>query len=117
MWERATDEILSELVAISPGGLTFVGQKRNKNKLVGKMEHLACYLPGNIALGVAEGAVSGAKAHHYLEVAANLTFTCWQMYERSATGLPQTGLTHVPALHDRVKERSGKFVQRLAPCP
>ena len=88
MWERATDEILSELVAISPGGLTFVGQKRNKNKLVGKMEHLSCYLPGNIALGVAEGAVSGAKAQHYLEVAANLTFTCWQMYERSATGMP-----------------------------
>lgn len=87
MWERSTDEILRELVAISPEGLTFVGQKRNKNKLVGKMEHLSCYLPGNIALGVAEGAVSGAKAQHYLEVAANLTYTCWQMYERSATGM------------------------------
>jgi len=54
----------------------------------GKMEHLACYFPGNMALGVAEGAVSGAKAQHYLEVAANLTYTCWQMYERTATGKP-----------------------------
>lgn len=26
------------------------------------MEHLACYLPGTLALGVAEGAVGGEKA-------------------------------------------------------
>lgn len=92
MWEKSTDEILEQLVAISPGGLTFVGQKRNRNRFVGKMEHLSCYFPGNIALGVAEGAVSGPKAQHYLEVAANLTYTCWQMYERTATGV-RFGLT------------------------
>ncbi len=28
--------------------------------------------------GVAEGAVTGAKAAQYAEVAANLTRTCWQ---------------------------------------
>lgn len=86
MWERATDEALDQLVAISPGGLTFVGQRRGGGRLVGKMEHLACYFPGNLALGVAQGAVSGAKAARYLDVAANLTYTCWQMYERTATG-------------------------------
>lgn len=86
MWEKATDEALEQLVAISPSGLTFVGQKRSVGKLIGKMEHLACYFPGNIALGVAEGAVLGAKAAHYLEVAANLTYTCWQMYERTTSG-------------------------------
>lgn len=90
MWERATDEILEQLVAISPGGMTFVGQKRTKGKLIGKMEHLSCYLPGNIALGVAEGAVTGTKAQHYLEVAANLTYTCWQMYEKTASGWNST---------------------------
>ena len=51
-----------------------------------QMEHLACYLPGNLALGVGEGAVRGAKAHLYASVAANLTYTCWQMYERMHTG-------------------------------
>ena len=44
------------------------------------------WLAGNLALGVAEGAVTGAKAARYTEVAANLTYTCWQMYARMPTG-------------------------------
>ena len=86
MWEKATDEALERLVAISPGGLTFLGQRKHSGNLIGKMEHLACYFPGSMALGVAQGAVSGPKAQHYLDVAANLTYTCWQMYERTTTG-------------------------------
>lgn len=35
MWERATDEILEKLVGVSPGGLTFVGQRRHIGKLIG----------------------------------------------------------------------------------
>ena len=38
-------------------------------------------MPLNMRLpvqGVAEGAVTGAKAARYAEVAANLTRTCWQ---------------------------------------
>ena len=50
------------------------------------MDHLACFLPANLALGVAEGAVQGPKAALYAEVAANLTYTCWQMYARMPTG-------------------------------
>ena len=53
-----------------------------------QMDHLACFLPANLALGVAEGAVRGAKAALYAEVAANLTYTCWQMYARMPTGTP-----------------------------
>ena len=32
-------------------------------------EHLACFFPGNMALGVWTGAVSGPKADRYLQVA------------------------------------------------
>jgi hypothetical protein len=50
-------------------------------------EHTPGSLPvGNLALGVAEGAVTGAKAAKYTEVAVNLTRTCWQMYERMPSG-------------------------------
>ena len=52
------------------------------------MEHLACYLPGNLALGVAEGAVSGDKAAQYLAAARSLTATCWRMYSQQQTGDP-----------------------------
>lgn len=54
--------------------------------LISQMDHLSCYLPGNLALGVAEGAVRGKKAQLYAAVAANLTYTCWQMYERMPSG-------------------------------
>ena len=86
MWELAIDEILDQLVAVSQSGLTFLGQRRNRGMFSGKMEHLACYLPGNMALGVAEGAVSGNKAAYFLDVAANLTNTCFQLYNRTQTG-------------------------------
>lgn len=51
-----------------------------------QMEHLACYLPGNLALGVAEGAVGGEKAVQYALVAEQLTRTCKRMYEVTSTG-------------------------------
>jgi hypothetical protein len=54
------------------------------------MEHLACYLPGNLALGVAEGAVGGEKALQYAGVAEELTHTCQRMYEIMPTGRQYT---------------------------
>lgn len=51
-----------------------------------KMDHLVCFVPGMLALGVHTGAVSGAKADKYLEVAAGVTHTCWQMYRSMPTG-------------------------------
>lgn len=86
MWERATDDILSKLLSTDTAGLSYVGQQPHKQKLSPSMEHLACYFPGNMALGVMQGAVTGSKAHQYLEHAANLTFTCWQMYNKTSTG-------------------------------
>lgn len=50
------------------------------------MDHLACYLPGNLAMGVAEGAVSGDKGAKYMAAARSLTITCWRMYEQQPTG-------------------------------
>jgi mannosyl-oligosaccharide alpha-1,2-mannosidase len=92
MWEAAMDEVLQRLVRVSSEGLTYVGHISVAKKAGAKgtfkpeMEHLSCYLPGNLALGVAEGAVRGKKAEMYAAVAANLTYTCWQMYARMPTG-------------------------------
>lgn len=52
------------------------------------MDHLACFVPGMLALGVESGAVVDAPRRvQYVDVAANLTHTCWQMYNRQPTGL------------------------------
>ena len=61
--------------------------RKHMSKKVGELDVPVHYLlAGNLALGVAEGAVTGAKAAKYAEVAANLTYTCWQMYARMPTG-------------------------------
>lgn len=51
-----------------------------------RMEHLTCFVAGNLALGVANGAVEGAKGAQYLAVARNLTKACFEMYNKMPTG-------------------------------
>ena len=61
-----------------------------RENLTTVMEHLACFVPGNLALGVEAGAVSGAKAEAYLALAAELCVACVQMYSQQPTGVLQT---------------------------
>lgn len=51
-----------------------------------KMDHLSCFIPAMLALGAHAGAVKGAKATRYLQVAEELTHTCWQMYHQMPSG-------------------------------
>ena len=50
------------------------------------MDHLTCFVPAMLALGTHMGAVTGAKADSYMQLAENLTETCWQMYHMHPTG-------------------------------
>ena len=52
------------------------------------MDHLACFAPGMLALGAKYGAVKAHKAERYMQLAVNLTETCYQMYARQPTGAP-----------------------------
>ena len=46
------------------------------------MDHLVCFLPGTLALGHMHGLPSW-----HMDLAKELTETCWQMYARMETGL------------------------------
>ena len=59
-----------------------------------KMDHLACFTPGMLALGAKYGAVTGAKAEQYMQLGRNLTETCYQMYARQPTGGGTPPSTH-----------------------
>ncbi|XP_019724787.1 mannosyl-oligosaccharide 1,2-alpha-mannosidase IA-like [Hippocampus comes] len=50
-----------------------------------KMGHLACFSGGMIGIGADEGAPD--KRRHYLDLAAEVTRTCHESYDRSATKL------------------------------
>eukprot|EP00208_Stichococcus_sp_RCC1054_P002855 CAMPEP_0206140740 /NCGR_PEP_ID=MMETSP1473-20131121/10503_1 /ASSEMBLY_ACC=CAM_ASM_001109 /TAXON_ID=1461547 /ORGANISM="Stichococcus sp, Strain RCC1054" /LENGTH=567 /DNA_ID=CAMNT_0053535003 /DNA_START=347 /DNA_END=2050 /DNA_ORIENTATION=+ len=87
MWVAAMDEMIAKLIQYSsPSGLAYVAEL-NSGQLFHKMDHLACFVPGMLALGSAHGAVTGSKAQQYMELAENMTATCYQMYARQPTGL------------------------------
>ncbi len=67
------------------GNLTILGCPDSDN-LTLNMEHLACFVPGNLALGVESGAVAGAKAAAYLQLAMDLADACFQMYAQQPSG-------------------------------
>ena len=53
------------------------------------MEHLACFAPGMLALGVARaaGQLSPAGAANHTRLATELAETCWRLYADTPTGL------------------------------
>ncbi|XP_008574715.1 PREDICTED: endoplasmic reticulum mannosyl-oligosaccharide 1,2-alpha-mannosidase [Galeopterus variegatus] len=64
-----------------PSKLTFVGELAH-GRFVAKMDHLVCFLPGTLALGVHHG----LPADH-MELAQELMETCYQMNRQMETGL------------------------------
>ena len=59
---------------------------------------MACFLPGTIALGVQ----FGIGNEEDLELAKNLTHTCYQMYKMSATGLgPEVAIMNIHPGHNQ----------------
>lgn len=83
-YSRAIERIRAKLIGHStPSNLTFVGELATiTSSLSSKMDHLACYFPGLLALGTHNGL---PKEH--LQLATELVRTCYQLYAQSATGL------------------------------
>ncbi|KAF0296741.1 Endoplasmic reticulum mannosyl-oligosaccharide 1,2-alpha-mannosidase [Amphibalanus amphitrite] len=66
-----------------PGDLTFLAELMSGGKNIKpKMDHLACFLPGTLALSVRLGLPPS-----YMKLAEELMYTCYLTYSRQATGL------------------------------
>ncbi len=84
--------IQSKLVRqTKPNNLTYVGELLS-NTFSAKMDHLVCFLPGNIALGVMylrknPSEFPAEETEQLLRFAEDLTETCYQMYSQMSTGL------------------------------
>lgn len=84
-WKRAMKEMFDQMVSKTAGGLQFLaelegGQKRNR------MDHLACFVAGMLMLGSRSLPPEEVDAR-WEPFAADLTYTCYQMYVRTPTGL------------------------------
>lgn len=101
MWEEALEGIKKHLVVYSKNAdLTIVGERQAglTKPLTPKMDHLACFLPGAIALAVTGGhTIAEARAalgagwtkeyDENLRLAEELLRTCWATYKATKTGL------------------------------
>lgn len=99
LWDQALAGVRKHLVTYSsPSHFTLIAERPNglHGKLSPKMDHLVCFMPSAIALGVTKGLTIrkvkefnqwGKKAEEEMNLAAELTKTCWGMYKIMATGL------------------------------
>lgn len=99
MYQEALRGIKDRLIKKSyPNHLTYIGELPNgiDGTLSPKMDHLVCFMGGQIALGATEGIPasearkisSWSKAHdNDLALAEELTKTCHEMYAQTKTGL------------------------------
>jgi mannosyl-oligosaccharide alpha-1,2-mannosidase len=89
MYEESVDAMSEQLLGRSqPSNLLYIGERKNGN-LNPKMEHLACFVPGMLALGVMSDRNAdpqSPRAPLLMAVAEELAATCWQMYKRSPSG-------------------------------
>ena len=84
-YERAANAIISKLIKYSrPNHMAFPAKlySPDRTDFRSSMDHLSCFLPGMLALGYLHGF---PKSH--LDVARNLTHTCYQLYHQSPSGL------------------------------
>lgn len=85
--------------------MAFLGTKRALSSAVtGYMDHLACFYPGLLALGIHHGLYPEQKA-----LAANLTHTCYHMYKVTSSGLAadSIGFNTDPRSHEDTIRKAG----------
>ncbi|KAG4304901.1 hypothetical protein PORY_001576 [Pneumocystis oryctolagi] len=101
MFEEAVEGIKKHMVKHSkPSGLTFVAELPNGigDYSLPRMEHLACFLGGTLALGAREGLNSKTKDknsteryENTLKLAEELARTCFEMYNATPSKIsPET---------------------------
>jgi len=69
------------------GELMYVGESKGGGEPSGLMEHLACYAPGMLALGLITRVVPPPLVPLHSQLGSELAYTCWRLYADSDTGL------------------------------
>lgn len=99
LWDEALAGVRKHLITYStPSQFTVLGERPAglDGALSPKMDHLVCFMPGTIALGATGGIPESEarklktwskKKDEEMQLARELTDTCWGMYKVMATGL------------------------------
>ncbi|KAL8235231.1 hypothetical protein R6Q59_021331 [Mikania micrantha] len=84
MWETSMKGLLSLVRKTAPSSFTYISEKIG-NSLIDKMDELACFAPGMIALG--SSGYGPEDSRKFLNLAEELAWTCYNFYQSTPTKL------------------------------
>ncbi|XP_071715547.1 mannosyl-oligosaccharide 1,2-alpha-mannosidase MNS1-like [Rutidosis leptorrhynchoides] len=84
MWETSMKGLLSLVRKTAPSSFTYISEKIG-NSLIDKMDELACFAPGMIALG--SSGYGSDESARFLNLAEELAWTCYNFYQSTPTKL------------------------------
>ncbi|CAI9757585.1 unnamed protein product [Fraxinus pennsylvanica] len=84
MWETSMKGLLSLVRRTTPSNFTYLCEKTG-NSLTDKMDELACFAPGMLALG--STGYGPDEARKFLSLAEELAWTCYNFYQSTPTKL------------------------------
>ncbi|MQM03728.1 hypothetical protein Taro_036506 [Colocasia esculenta] len=84
MWETSMQGLLSLVRKSTPSSFSYICEKSG-DYLNDKMDELACFVPGMLALG--SSGYGPEDAQKFLSLAEELAWTCYNFYQSTPTGL------------------------------
>ncbi|PSS07245.1 Mannosyl-oligosaccharide 1,2-alpha-mannosidase [Actinidia chinensis var. chinensis] len=84
MWETSMEGLLTLIRRTTPSSFTYICEKMG-NSLIDKMDELACFAPGMIALGAS--GYGPDDSQKFLSLAEELAWTCYNFYQSTPTKL------------------------------
>ncbi|XWS16619.1 hypothetical protein CRYUN_Cryun34aG0105600 [Craigia yunnanensis] len=84
MWETSMKGLLSLIRRSTPSSFAYICEK-NGDSLTDKMDELACFAPGMLALG--SSGYGPGEAKKFLSLAEELAWTCYNFYQSTPTKL------------------------------
>ncbi|KAL2243120.1 mannosyl-oligosaccharide 1,2-alpha-mannosidase MNS1 isoform X1 [Sesamum indicum] len=84
MWETSMKGLLSLVRRTTPSSFAYLCEKIG-NSLIDKMDELACFAPGMLALG--SSGYAPDEAERFLSLAEELAWTCYNFYQSTPTKL------------------------------
>lgn len=84
MWETSMKGLLSLVRRSTPSSFTYICEKSG-DSLIDKMDELACFAPGMIALG--SFGYGPGESEKFLSLAEELAWTCYNFYQSTPTKL------------------------------
>lgn len=106
MFDDAMQAVLQHMLKTSPNGLMYFAELKF-DRPEHKMDHLGCFSGG--LLGLASKSLKNDLSARYMDVAKNITYTCYQSYNRSQTKLGPEAFRFTDGAEARALRSSEKY--------